>query len=221
MQTFAPRLHPSCNTGRGNFRVNRRRFVTILTAVGLHQAGKGQSVSAREPEILELSRNGWVPNNQLLPVLVYRGAIDPGPSQRASSVEAIFRRNGWPPQWRASIYDFDHYHSTAHEVLGVAIGQARLMLGGDGGTEIAVRAGDVLVLPAGTGHRKLEASADFLVVGAYPPDVDWDICKRAPTSAEMERMRHLKFPASDPVYGAAGSLPRLWSIRPKALAKAS
>jgi uncharacterized protein YjlB len=106
----------------------------------------------------------WVPNNARLPALLYRNAIpDVGPD-RATACEALFRRNGWPPQWRNGIYAFHHYHSTAHEALGCAAGTASVLAGGPHGEPIELRLGDCLLLPAGTGHCLLDglSHADLL-----------------------------------------------------------
>lgn len=164
-----------------------------------------------EPEVLRFAGHGWMPNNPHLPVLIYRKAIRLHGSNPAAQFEALFFRNGWPPQWRNSVYSFHHYHSTAHEVMGFAAGEAELLLGGENGVVISIRAGDVAVLPTGTGHCRISASDDFLVVGAYPPDQHWDICRSAPSPDAQRRMRGLPFPASDPVCGPAGPLLRLWS----------
>ncbi|SAL39522.1 cupin domain-containing protein [Caballeronia telluris] len=158
-----------------------------------------------------LDRNGWVPNNRRLPVLLYRGVIDGAQPGGAERFEALFARHGWPPQWRDSVFDYHHYHSTAHEALGIATGRAQLIIGGPGGRVIGVQAGDALVLPAGTGHCLLASEGRFQVVGAYPPGQQWDIRRDALDEDELRRMEALPFPKSDPVGGAQGEVARLWT----------
>ncbi|MBP7001163.1 cupin [Amaricoccus sp.] len=153
-----------------------------------------------------LAPSGAIPNHRRFPVLLHRGVV---PGGGAAAIEAVFAANGWPPQWRDGVFDFDHFHSEGHEALGVATGSARLRLGGPGGREVTVAAGDVVVLPAGTGHRRLAASGDFLVVGAYPPGQRADILRGPASPTQAARIRALPAPARDPA-GVAEGVPTLW-----------
>src|SRR5499427_5421966 len=137
-------------------------------------------VSSRptEPLALMFGDDGSIPNNPRLPLLVYRGAIDLslGPSAERV-VESTFAANGWGDMWRNGIFPYVHYHSMIHEALGIARGRAKVRFGGDNGREIEIAAGDVAILPAGTGHQCLSKSADLMVIGAYPPNGKYDLCR--------------------------------------------
>src|ERR671918_1864104 len=119
--------------------------------------------------------DGAIPNNPTLAFLVYPGALGLPGDDPAAACEALFAANGWGGSWRNGIYPFAHYHSTAHEVLGICRGEAKVRFGGNTGIALTVRAGDVVVIPAGVGHHNLGASADLLVVGAYPRGQRWDL----------------------------------------------
>lgn len=162
-----------------------------------------------QPDVIHLHQNGWMPNNPNLPVLLYRNVLDLT-ADPAGKAEALFEKNGWPPQWRNGVYTFHHYHSTTHEVLGFTRGRADLILGGEGNHPTVIRAGDVLILPTGTGHCELTCTPDFQVIGAYPPQQHWDICRTAPDAAARQRMAAAVYPTADPVHGPNGPLLKLW-----------
>jgi uncharacterized protein YjlB len=175
-------------------------------------------VRKRKPVTFRFKDEGLVPNHPRWPLAIYRGAVRlPEDFDPAAVLEDLFARNGWGDSWRDGIYDYLHYHSRIHEVLGVARGSGEVRFGGALGRSVKLKAGDVAVLPAGTGHQRLSASDDFLVVGAYPPSGSYDEC----TTAE-DRARALKTvpkvppPRRDPVYGAKGPLLALWKKQTKA-----
>ena len=148
--------------------------------------------------------DGLIPNNRW-PVIIYRGAVRfPRALDPAAVIEDIFERNGWGDSWRDGIYDYLHYHSRIHEVLGVARGSARVRLGGEKGRTFKIAAGDILILPAGTGHQSLKASKNFLVVGAYPSNGTYDEClpARAQHAAGAKPVKKVGLPRKDPVFGA-------------------
>src|SRR6059058_1861092 len=158
-------------------------------------------------ETYRFADDGIVPNNPVLPLVVYRGALPPS-GDRASACERMFAEHGWPDSWRNGIYGHHHYHSTAHEVLGIARGNARVRLGGEGGQTIELSAGDVVVIPAGIAHKRESASPDLLVIGSYPKGQHPDICRAEPGARDkaMENIAAVPLPAADPVTGSAEPL---------------
>lgn len=167
-----------------------------------------------KPLSIRFDDDGIVPNNPRFPLLIYRGAVLVGqsPFDAGTIMDTVFEINGWGRSWRDTIYDFVHYHSQVHEVLGVARGSAKVEFGGIKGRKLQLKAGDVAVLPAGTGHRLIDASRNFLVVGAYPPDGTYDECTDTRDRAEAaRRIARVGRPKTDPVFGRHGPLRTLWS----------
>lgn len=166
-----------------------------------------------EPLAFVFADDGLVPNNAM-PFLVYKSAVDVANAHPEKTIEGLFGANGWGQMWRNGVYDYLHYHASVHEALGVARGHARVRFGGDCGREFDIAAGDVAILPAGTGHQCLSASPDFCVVGAYPPGPAMDLVrptKQAHAKA-LKSIPQVKLPKTDPVRGADGPLVRLWNL---------
>jgi len=149
----------------------------------------------------------WVPNNPTLPMLIYRRAIFDATS---SDFEAAFSENGWTGIWQNGVFNYQHYHSGAHEVLGVGSGSAKLLIGGPDGKTFDLIAGDALILPAGTGHKNLGSSPDFQIVGAYPEGQNADIQTQAASDAMLKTISSLPVPSTDPICGLAGGLNDYW-----------
>jgi len=157
--------------------------------------------------------NGTIPNNPTLPLVLYRGAIDlAGSPDPEHVIERTFAVNGWGGLWRNGIYPYVHYHSMIHEAMGVARGRAKVRFGGENGREIDIAPGDVVILPAGTGHQRLAQSADLVVVGAYPPSGKYNLCRgsRAEHAKALAAIPKVPQPDTDPVFGADGPLIALW-----------
>ena len=129
----------------------------------------------------------------------------------AAVFEELFESRGWGSSWRDGIYDYAHYHSRTHEVLGIARGSGRVRFGGKKGRALTLKAGDVAILPAGTGHQRLNASEDFLVVGAYPASGAYDECTSlADRKTALPAIPRVTRPRKDPVYGKDGPLMGIW-----------
>ncbi|MBV9802694.1 MAG: cupin domain-containing protein [Solirubrobacterales bacterium] len=161
------------------------------------------------PDVHHFEDDGAIPNSPL-PVLVYAGALERDAGARA--YEDLFAEHGWLGAWRDGIFPFHHFHSTAHEVLGIAAGSAEVMLGGADGHRFELRAGDVVVLPAGTGHCNLGSSDDLLVVGAYPDGMDRDLRRGDPAEHDevVANIARVPLPDQDPVQGENGGLVEVW-----------
>lgn len=161
------------------------------------------------PETYLFEDGGDIPNSSL-PVLVYHGVEA---AHDAPECEQLFARHGWLGAWRNGIYSFHHFHSTAHEVLGVVAGSATVILGGPDGRTFEVGRGDVLVLPAGTGHCNAGAVSELLVVGAYPDGMRWDLRRGDPAEREevLVNIGRVPLPRADPVEGTEGPLTSLWA----------
>jgi uncharacterized protein YjlB len=70
----------------------------------------------------------------------------------------------------------------------------------------------VIVLPAGTGHKKIGSRGALGVVGAYPEGSRPDTCMPpfARAHAAAARVGSVPLPACDPVYGVGGPLFDHW-----------
>ncbi len=161
-----------------------------------------------EPISFLFEDDGTIPNSRL-PLLVYRAAV---PAD-AAAIERVFAANRWPPAWRDGVHPFHHFHSTAHEVLGVARGKASVLFGGPRGKVLTVQAGDVVVIPAGVAHCNQDQSSDLLIVGAYPDNSkspDLRRGKAAEYDAAKREAGMVEVPEADPVVGVTGPLSGLW-----------
>ncbi len=188
-----------------------KRVLEKATGIGIPNRERALArLKPVTPRQLQFRQDGYIPNNPSLPALIYTRVVrferDGDP---AALLEAIFNANGWGQAWRNGIYNFVHYHPRIHEVLGVARGKATIRLGGNkNGTTITLGAGDVVVVPAGVGHECLRANADFLVVGAYPPQGFYSECRGSYREYEKAKRQILRVPMfkKNPVFGDGTSL---------------
>jgi uncharacterized protein YjlB len=159
-----------------------------------------------------LAADGSVPNHPRWPLLVYADVVAISGSDPAKAFEELFTRNRWPAAWRDGVFPFHHYHSNSHEALGVYAGEVTVQFGGDAGVTLVAKPGDVIVLPAGTGHKRLASRGALGIVGAYPEGQQPDTCMPAMTSVSKSAaaIARVPLPACDPVYGVGGPLFTYW-----------
>ena len=167
-----------------------------------------------QPLTFRFADDGETPNNPALPLVLYRGAVDVSGADPAAAFEKAFAAHGWGDGWRNGIFDFLHFHTRTHEVLGIARGTAKVEFGGAKGETVELRAGDVAILPVGTGHRRLSCSRDLLVVGAYPAKSCIDQHRPSQVSHDKAEadIAGTPLPQQDPVFGSDGPLKQLWKL---------
>ena len=165
---------------------------------------------APEPEAFYFEDDGLVPNNRL-PLLLYRNAFAQRSEKGATWLEHTFRENNWYNSWRNGIFTFQHYHSIAHEVLGIYSGQVLVLLGGDQGKQLEVQAGTIIVIPAGVGHKNL-GDHNLGVVGAYPNGMPVDVLRAEPGDRPQadQNIAAVPLPAHDPFLGKDAGLIKIW-----------
>jgi uncharacterized protein YjlB len=159
------------------------------------------------------SDDGTIPNHPAWPLILYRGGINlAGSPDPEHVIEKVFASNGWGNMWRNGIYPYVHYHSMIHEAMGIARGRATVRFGGEHGEEIEVVPGDVVILPAGTGHQRLSQTPELMVIGAYPPSGKYNLCRggKVEHDAALITIPNVPAPAVDPVFGPGGPLVVLW-----------
>lgn len=165
------------------------------------------------PSVFSLQENGAIPNNPHFPVLVYRKVFDAHTANKHKQFQHCFEQSGWKGIWKNGLYDYHHFHSSSHEALGIANGAVEVELGGEGGKTLTLEAGDLIVLPAGTGHKRVNASDNLVVIGAYPAGQEhYDICRHKKDSSEniAATIAAVPLPQSDPIYGVTGPLLKQW-----------
>ena len=165
------------------------------------------------PTTYRFADDGRIPNNPALPLVLYRHGVDlTGSPDPEKLIENAFAANGWGHMWRNGIYPYVHYHSMIHEAMGIARGRAKVRFGGENGEEVVIAPGDVVVLPAGTGHQLLTQSQELVVIGAYPSTGKYDLCRgsKADHTKALASIPKVPLPASDPLFGPKGPLLALW-----------
>jgi uncharacterized protein YjlB len=159
-----------------------------------------------------ISDDGRFPNNGLLPLLVYKKALQFTEAVMEKNVKEIFESNGWTNAWTDGVFNYHHYHSTAHEVLAVIKGSTNLQFGGPSGVSLLLEVGDVVIIPAGVAHKNLQEDSDFTCVGAYPLGQEYDMNygKEGERPKADENIHALPLPEADPIYGSNGPLNKNW-----------
>ncbi len=192
--------------------MKRKKFLTAagLAGLALFLPDTAKTMTGASQK-LYFKDDGKIPNNKL-PLILYRDAYEARGTGGASWLERRFSKNNWTNSWRNGIYSFHHYHSTSHEVLGVYSGTALVHLGGENGEKVEIQAGDIIIIPAGVGHKNL-GSKNLGVVGAYPDGRSWDLNRGLPGERPQadRNIATLPIPTADPLLGAKDGIIDIWA----------
>jgi len=193
--------------------MERKAFISWLGLLAVRGPKSSMGEPLPKPQELLFADDGIIPNSKF-PLLLYKGVFNARAAEGAAWLEQHFASNNWTNSWRNGIYPFHHYHSTSHEVLGIYNGSALLHLGGEKGKKVNVQAGDVIVIPAGVGHKNLEGEG-LGVVGAYEDGRSWDINKGLPGERPKtdQNIAAIPFPKTDPFTGETGGLKEAWKLK--------
>ena len=162
-------------------------------------------------EQITLLDDGKFPNS-LCPALLYRNVLDIPSLFPATHVKQLFARNDWTNSWDSGIFEYHHYHSTTHKVLGIYSGKTTLQLGGENGPKIKLQKGDVLVIPAGVAHRNIGNENDVGCVSAYPRGRSYDVNYGKPGErpGTDNNISKIPLPTRDPLFGGSKGLIKVW-----------
>ena len=172
----------------------------------------GDTMVKPKIQTLLIPADGRFPNNDALALILMQQVFDPAAKNLVRDIEKTFHGNAWRGSWRNGIFTFHHYHSTAHEVLGLYSGRVKAQFGGPEGQAVTAKTGDVIIIPAGVAHKNLDQSPDFRCVGAYPagqsPDMQYGKPGERPSTDQ--NIRSVPLPKTDPVFGKNGPLLEIW-----------
>lgn len=185
---------------------------SLLTLMSF-AAGTFMTGASTQPHYLLIAQaDNGVPNNPLLPLIIYPQAVPEEEEDIAAWLEERFASHDWPPAWRDNVYPYTHYHPNTHELLGIGAGWAEILFGGDNGRVMTVHAGDVVLIPAGVGHKQIAASEDFFAVGAYPRGMQPGTLRdeKHDLHRAQELVKRVPLPQLDPLRGSEGAVIDIW-----------
>lgn len=199
-----------CNTfDRSHLALQNHYWLTTLYTQDM--ASRSVVNPLKEVKVIRhrIPAHNFTPNTSIQnkPLIFYKNAFK---DANASQIETHLSGIGVvEPQWRYTMYTTSHFHSTSHEVLCIASGEARLCFGHEDNpnrVEAVLGKGDVIVVPAGVAHRLLEEiQRPFEMVGSYPKGCSWDMCYgKKGEESRVKKIASLAWFDTNPIFGDGG-----------------